>query len=77
VKETIKSFGLGKNKYLHCCRSFKEKWDFEGPYGCYGKILLFYPIHFYSYVQLLMVKELMGMGLLSKAWDLFIINELL
>jgi hypothetical protein len=75
TRETIKSHGFGK-KYLHGCKNFEEKWDCEGAYGCYGKILLFSPIHFYFYVQFLMMKELMGMGLLSKVWKLFIMNEL-
>jgi hypothetical protein len=75
LKEIVRSFRFGK-EYLRYYRSFGEKWDSEGTYGCYGNNLLFYPIPFYFSIQLFMVKNLMGMGLLSRVWDFFIINEL-
>jgi hypothetical protein len=45
----------------------KIKWDFENKHGCNGKILLllFCPISFCSFVQLLKVKNLMGGGTIA------------
>ncbi len=74
MRETIRSFGFGR-EYLHCCGNFK-KWDLKDIYGCYDKSLLFYPISFCFSIQLLMVKDLVGMKLSFKVRNLFIMYEL-
>jgi len=62
LRETFKSSRFGRDD-LHCYKSSREKWLSKGTYGCYGKNLLFYLIPFYFFVQLLIMKGMIGMGL--------------
>jgi hypothetical protein len=71
LREIIRSF-MSQREHLPWCGNSEEKMGFwESTHGCYGNNLLFYPILFYFFVQLLKVNDLVGIWLSSRIWEFF------